>query len=187
MLQRLFIAAVLTNSQTNELQKLQNDIKSLSTKASLIRPENLHLTLRFLGDCDERQTEQIRELLLHEKSRLIETLPAELLLTGISAVGSFSGRDGELVFARLNVSRSIRQLVSVLEQGVQKLGFPAERKKWFPHVTLARRVVWKDREESAYFVIDKNQPLEPIPALHLFRSEFTDRGMKYTSIFDWIL
>ena len=50
MLQRLFIAAVLTNSQTNELQKLQNDIKSLSTKASLTRPENLHLTLAFIGE-----------------------------------------------------------------------------------------------------------------------------------------
>ena len=60
---RLFIAINLNDETKAALIALQNELRAYSKSGSFTLPENLHLTLAFLGECDEKQTEQIKSIM----------------------------------------------------------------------------------------------------------------------------
>lgn len=169
-MERLFIATPLSPDQIHQLMTWQSAIRNQADTCSLTKVENLHLTLRFLGDCDQRKTRQVIEI-LNELGKA--QTPFDATLIGID---HFSRSDGFLVYAKMSVPGA-EQLVEKLERRLQSAGFVPEKKKWLPHVTLARRVHFKpDRKPWS---THPGQG-EEIRSVRLYRSEFTPNGMKYT-------
>ena len=56
---RTFVAIPLPESIITFIRKLQDGIRDYGFKARWVRPENIHLTLKFLGDIDKSDTEKI--------------------------------------------------------------------------------------------------------------------------------
>jgi 2'-5' RNA ligase len=95
-----------------------------------IEPSDYHITLRFIGDIDERLAREIRLAL-----EGIEARPFTIRLKG---VGAFGGNDPHTIYTGVEESGEIRRLQQVLERHCKMLGLPPDGRKYIPHVTLAR-------------------------------------------------
>jgi len=123
---RLFTAIEIPETIRLRLSLLQGGVPG----ARWTPIENLHLTLRFIGEVDERTANDIDETLSDLKA------PAfELTLKGM---GEFGGRDARALWAGVAPNPSLQRLVAKIESALQRMGLEAETRKFTPHVTLAR-------------------------------------------------
>ncbi len=124
---RLFIAIELPEPQRAALAALANGLPG----AKWVGEENLHLTLRFLGELDGAQAADVDEALAD-----LSTPSFELQLSGVSHFGE--GRNLRALWAGVAPSDAIVGLHDKIEQAMIRAGLPPEKRKFKPHVTLAR-------------------------------------------------
>jgi RNA 2',3'-cyclic 3'-phosphodiesterase len=99
--------------------------------ARWIDPENYHITLRFIGDIDERTAGEIFSILGDGRRR-------DPIAVTIDGLDTFGGGRPRAVFARAASTSEINDLQSEQERLVRRIGLPPERRRFTPHVTLAR-------------------------------------------------
>lgn len=98
--------------------------------ARWIDKENYHVTLRFIGDVDMNIADDIADTLDRvNRSRF------NLMIEGL---GSFGTRKPHSIIARIQPSQALTDLQTEHERLMQRLGLPAEQRKYIPHITLAR-------------------------------------------------
>ncbi|MGO1119725.1 RNA 2',3'-cyclic phosphodiesterase [Rhodovibrionaceae bacterium A322] len=124
---RLFVALRLPYSLHDRLSQLCCGLPG----ARWVRPENFHLTLRFLGDLDEHSAADVDAALQGI------SLPAfDLQLEGM---GTFTeGKRLKALWAGVQPNPALNHLQSKVEKAIIRAGLPLERRKFKPHVTLAR-------------------------------------------------
>lgn len=98
--------------------------------ARWIDTENHHITLRFIGNVSDRTADEIIHTLT-----AINRAPFELSITNL---GVFCSRKPHALWAGVNSSPALISLQAEQERLIQSLGLPVERRKYTPHVTLAR-------------------------------------------------
>ena len=124
---RLFIAITLPEDVQDRIAGLANGLPG----ARWVHPDNLHLTLRFLGEIDGGQAADIDTALteLH--------LPGfDLSLAGVSHFGE--GRKLRQLWVGVDPNPQLSRLQSKIESAVVRAGLSPERRKFKAHVTLAR-------------------------------------------------
>ncbi len=124
---RLFVALDLPAEVKSRLSGLSGGIPGLRWVA----PENYHLTLRFIGEVDRVEAEGVDEALAGIRA------PAfDLTLSG---VGTFD-RAGKVQALWVGAERTpgLAHLATKVETALRRVGFPPERRRFAPHVTLAR-------------------------------------------------
>ena len=124
---RLFIAILLPAPVREVLSELHSGLPG----ARWVEPEAQHLTLRFMGEVDAGEAEDIDAALtaIH--------VPAFDL--AISGIGSFqSRRRVRSLWVGLGRSEPLERLQGKAESAVVRAGFEPERRKFKPHITLAR-------------------------------------------------
>ncbi|WP_108396710.1 RNA 2',3'-cyclic phosphodiesterase [Devosia submarina] len=99
--------------------------------ARWIDPENYHITLRFIGDVDRQMADEVADTL----DRLANSLAFTVRLTHL---GAFGGDKPRALYAGVEPNEHLLRLQSAQERVLQRLGLPAEGRKFVPHVTLAR-------------------------------------------------
>lgn len=99
--------------------------------ARWIDADNYHITLRFIGDVDHQTANDIADGL----DRLSNSLRFDVRLTHL---GSFGGDKPRALYAGIEASEALNRLQAAQERVLQRLGLPAEGRKFVPHVTLAR-------------------------------------------------
>lgn len=171
---RLFIAASLAPAQHVKLLQAQKNLSLLAETMSITKPENLHMTLRFIGEVDRNISRRIRQELQQISVEEIDKFTARIL-----KLDRFIRRDGDLVYAELEVSPALQELVDQLERVIRSITKP-ESKPWLAHVTLARRVTFKNRQPKLPII--ESETHQVLDGIHLYRSEFTPQGMRYTPI-----
>lgn len=124
---RLFVAIALPEDIRDRLAALQSGVPG----ARWVAPENLHLTLRFIGEVDGRQASDIDAALT-----AVNTPSFPLTLAGIDSFGA--GNKVRSLWARAEPSEPLKRLQAKVEQALQRAGQAAEGRKFKPHVTLAR-------------------------------------------------
>jgi len=98
--------------------------------ARWIDPENYHLTLRFVGDVDNRTAHAVAEML--------DGIERPVFSITLDGIGVFGGRKPHSVFASVRPCAELTALQAEQERLMQKLGLPADSRKFAPHVTVAR-------------------------------------------------
>jgi len=99
--------------------------------ARWIDPENYHLTLRFIGDIDERMADDVCSILGDTRERPPLTI-------AIDGLDTFGGGKPRAVFARTSGNDELNELQAEQERLLRQIGLPPETRKFTPHVTLAR-------------------------------------------------
>lgn len=122
---RLFAAIEIPESVRVRLSLLQGGVPGAKWSA----PENLHLTLRFIGDVDEVTARDIDDVLSDLRSPSFD-----LTLRG---VGEFGGNEPHALWAGVAPCPGLMHLAAKIERALQRIGRPAETRKYTPHVTLA--------------------------------------------------
>ncbi len=124
---RLFVAIDLPESIKSQLEWICVGVPG----AKWVDAEQLHLTLRFIGEVDGTLFEDIASVLAD-----ISAKPFELTLQG---VGHFPPRGNpRILWVGLKPSTNLTQLHHRIERELVKLGLPAEGRKFSAHITLAR-------------------------------------------------
>ncbi len=132
---RAFIALELSPQLRESLSSLMKDLKGpRGIKGKWVPPENIHLTLRFLGEIREEQVEAIGKL-IEDVAR--DSKPFSLSLEGLGAFPS-SFRPRVLWVGVKKGLELLEKMYNQLEEGLFKLGFPPNDKAFKPHLTLAR-------------------------------------------------
>ena len=121
--------------------------------ARWIDPENYHLTLRFIGDVDDRVAHEVASLL----GRVRRT-PFQLRFDSLS---SFGGRRPRAVIAALAQTPALMELQAEHERLMQRIGLDPEGRKYTPHVTLARLRDASSRDVADY--LSTRALIAPLP------------------------
>jgi RNA 2',3'-cyclic 3'-phosphodiesterase len=123
---RLFVALALPDVVAEGLALIQSGVPGARWQTR----DQLHLTLRFIGDVDGRDASAVDDAL-----SLIEAPGFALQLAG---VGEFGGRAPHALWAGVRDKEPVAFLQRKIETALQRAGLPAEQRKFMPHVTLAR-------------------------------------------------
>lgn len=175
---RLFIAMELSPEIQNQLSQIQKQLKSSGADVKWVKPENIHLTLKFLGETKTSLVENI-EKNLQETAEHFEKFEFQL-----NELGAFPRIQSPRViwvnaFEPMGI---IAKIVSILEEKLEKLGFAKECREFTPHITIGRV-----RSSDARFnLVEKlkqekiNQPqIQKVNKLTLFKSTLTPSGPIY--------
>jgi 2'-5' RNA ligase len=123
--------------------------------ARWIDRENFHITLRFIGDIDRDVADDIADTLGG-----VSRPGFDVTIDGIMA---FGGRKPHAIVARVQPSRDLIELQAEHERRLQRIGLPAEQRKFIPHVTLARLRGATGRDVAEYLSLRGGFSAEPFP------------------------
>lgn len=132
---RLFVAVDLPEDVRADLGRLQEDFRSRDlSDLRWVRPEGIHLTLKFLGETPAKRVTDIQSALAAATEGHI---PFRLSLGAPGAFGNKRGPRVLWIDVTGDVER-LRELQRSVEQAMTGLGFPPEERDFSPHLTLAR-------------------------------------------------
>lgn len=123
---RLFVALDLPETVQERLLALEGGVPG----ARWSSVGQLHLTLRFIGEVDED--------IAHDVDDTLSTIHAPSFSLELSGVGEFGARNPRALWAGVKSSDALLHLQRKVETALQRIGLPAEQRKYSPHVTLAR-------------------------------------------------
>ena len=136
---RLFIAINFNNETRSRLLALRDELRGKSERGNFSAPENLHLTLAFLGECDGKQTSAVKSVL-----SAVSFKPLDIT---IDCIGRFKRdqRDvrhgGDIWWAGVRDNKALSDLQKALTSGLCANGFILDNRKYSPHITLGREVI----------------------------------------------
>jgi RNA 2',3'-cyclic 3'-phosphodiesterase len=133
---RTFIAIELDEELKDNLARLQNRLRAEMSPRSVrwVRPEGIHLTLKFLGDTTAEQVEEVKEALARA------AVGSGPITFSVGGVGCFPNtRRPRVVWVGLHEpAGALARLRDAVEGQVAPLGFPTEKRPFSPHLTLGR-------------------------------------------------
>ncbi|TWJ16581.1 RNA 2',3'-cyclic phosphodiesterase [Geobacter argillaceus] len=171
---RLFVAIDLPDEVKRELAKLRREeIQG----ARWVPVEQLHLTLRFIGEVDDATFEAIRQAL--------GAVRGGQFPLAVQLVGHFPPRKSpHVLWVGADAGESLADLQGQVEDAVQTAGLAPEHRPFSPHITIARL-----RETPPHVVAELEKrhqafacaPFE-VPSFHLYESTLTGKGAIHTVV-----
>jgi len=128
---RLFIAINFNNDTRSHLIALRDELRRKSQRGSFSSPENLHLTLAFIGEVNPKKVDTIKTIM--------DTLTFAPFAATINRLGTFSR--GMLWWAGLCEDKQLMDLQHEVEHKLALCGFEMDGRKYSPHITLGREIV----------------------------------------------
>jgi len=165
---RLFVGLDLPPALAERLAGLAAGLPG----ARRIEPENLHLTLRFIGECDEATAADLDLALTR-----IEAAPFPLTLTELGLFGD--RRRAHTLWRGLAPSPALHQLAHRIETAVVRLGLPAEPRRFTPHITLARLSSTSPNRLQCALALPLPPETLTVESFTLFQSHLSPRGAQY--------
>ena len=176
---RLFIAIEIPQSIRTTFASLLKEFRAIAPQVKWVRAENLHVTLKFLGETEPAKLGPLQNVL----SAVRSTEPVNL---EFRALGFFPHEKRPRVFwAGMEASVNLKPLAADIDQAVHRLGFPLEERPFTPHLTLARfqppgippKLLQAIKEKSA-----QTFGCLLTREIHLIESKLKPTGAEYTTV-----
>jgi len=181
---RAFIAIKLSVEIKKELEEIASILKSQdSTPAKWVNPESIHLTLKFLGDVT---SERVTEILDAIKSGVVGIPSFQIQLAGLGVFPNPART--QVVWAGITGNmHQLERLQSNIEVEMEKQGFPREKRKFSPHLTLARvrnHATQDERKRLGTLVTGTpfTGDIVTVDSVNLMKSHLTRQGALYTRL-----
>jgi 2'-5' RNA ligase len=185
---RTFVAVELDEELKGNLAHLQSRLRERVAPRSVrwVRPEGIHLTLKFLGDTPLAQIEKVKAALAQAAR---EVQPFAFTVEGL---GCFPNpRRPRVVWVGLHEpSGALHRLREAVEAYVAPLGFPTERRAFHPHLTLGRvqrRASKSEVREIGEVVTGSNIGLVDemaVAVVSYIKSDLKPSGAVYTTLLE---
>lgn len=156
------------------------ELRAASKSLKVVRTDQVHLTLRFLGDTEEGL---VPEIVTAIREAVDEVRPFEIRIVGTGAFPNL-GRIN-VVWVGIEGANPLARVADDLEASLEPLGFPRERRAWKPHVTLARTKGRHDLDRvRAVLEAHANEVFgkATVDAVHLKKSVLTPQGAEYSVV-----
>ncbi len=180
---RVFIAVDINPEIRQELIRIHSELKSrIKGDLSWIEPENIHLTLRFLGQVTDEQLEEIKKI-VEAISKKVKKFYMDL-----GAIGAFPDiLNPRIIWVGIKFGfDQLNELNAELEDRLETINFAVGEKYFHPHLTIARVKSLEGKNtiaEIAKEIIPKQLPTI-VDKLVIIQSELTPKGAKYTHLFE---
>jgi len=181
---RLFVALEISAAVRDNLAALINDLRaadasSSQSKARWVRPENLHVTLKFIGNVDAGKLGPIRDA-------LAEVCSGSAVELHFRRLGFFPNeKRPRVLWAGIEASPNLAPLAAAIDARLEKLGIPRETREFSPHLTLARfdppgisetlRAAAQENRAREFGAVRAGE-------FHLFESKTRPTGAEYTRL-----
>ncbi len=180
---RTFIALRLDDAVRSTLRDVAQALQTRLAESKLrwVPPENLHLTLCFLGDVESARIEELAEKV---RQRVASLAPFTCELEDLMLFPS--PRRPRVIAVGLGAEHELAQLADAVAQGVRDTGFATEERSFRPHITLARLA--RPAQRRGALPADALQGIELphieqwVRAVELFRSRLLPTGAVYSSL-----
>ena len=176
-MKRLFIAVDLSGNQ--EVNKIYSEIKRrlINNKIRWVKPQNMHLTLKFLGSTPSDKVDSIIEITKQTVGKFKKT---ELLISQIGLFGS--SYKPRVIWLGFEENKVLSELGEALKNDFIPLGFPYDRQNFVPHLTFGRINKIESKQYFQSVLNDyKELNLNPIKikSIFLYESILRKEGPEY--------
>lgn len=172
---RCFVAVDLPADMREEIGRLQSSIATEGLR--LVRPELVHITIKFLGDVPETGIGRVKEALA--------AVRASPFTARVAGMGAFPSRSVRVVWLGLEGDFTI--LSDKVQAALKPLGYPPEERGFVPHVTLGR--VGRPNEKTSKDLLTKISSLSlvdlgrfEVQGFYLKKSTLTPGGPIYEDL-----
>jgi 2'-5' RNA ligase len=179
---RAFIALDLPRGVHRALAGLQEEWQRAAAPVSWIKPESIHLTLKFLGNI---ANEQVPEIQAHLQKLAISAVPFRLQPLGCGAFPSIK----QMRVVWVGLQGAIEELLKLqksVEDALVPLGFESEDRPYRAHLTLGR-VKGRRHLQLLQEAVVRRQDFQAeafdVTEVVLYRSELRPEGARYTALF----
>ena len=181
---RLFVALEIPAAVQDNLAAQIKELRDFSTKVAdkrprWVRPENLHVTLKFIGEVSPTKLDGIRSAL----SAMRSDAPIDLNFHGL---GFFPNEQyPRVLWSGINASANLTSLAGDIDGTLESQGIARERRAFTPHLTLAR-IEPPGLHEKLHANIQQNRAREfgsfQTREFHLIESKLKPSGAEYTTL-----
>ena len=179
---RLFVAIAIPDEIRAAYGSLLEEFRAIAPRARWERAENLHVTLKFLGETPPAKLEALQNALagIHSPE------PVRLEFRGL---GFFPNEKRPRVFwAGMESTPDLSALAADIDQAAHRLAFPLERRPFAPHLTLAR--FDPPAITSSLLAAIRTKTATRFGAFtaaefHLIESKLKSTGAEYTTVQTW--
>jgi 2'-5' RNA ligase len=188
---RVFVGLDIDEAIRERIHRLMDEFRPLAPSGRWVRPESLHVTLKFIGEQPEKAVEKIKAGLAGVKGSPVEI--------AFRDYGFFPNEKSARVFwIGIGADARLARLAAEVDDVSAKLGIPREDRPFSPHLTLARgsrgsgapgqrRGDTPNRQfESLQARLAAGSPIDfgTMTAVEfvLYQSQLTDGGSRYTKI-----
>ena len=175
---RCFIAIELSQETTDVLRRIQDELKQSIHGVKWVKPDNIHLTLKFIGDVEKETLEQIKDIMTQAAS---QTEPFKIKL---SSAGAFPTPERPRVIW-IGIEEGKKESADItgsIEEKLIPLGIEKEDRAFHPHLTLARVKFLKDKSSVKNALTSLKVPQIEMTAekITLFQSTLSREGAIYS-------
>ena len=177
---RLFVAADIPEEIKTGYAQAQEVIRKSRARLSLVEADDMHITLKFIGE--------IPGSLLPGITAALKTVTGRPIFLDLGAITLNSPRSPRVIWGDLHDTGGCRDLAGSIEAALVPLGIQTEKRRFTPHITIARikqfhPSVFEEVAEisnacSGSFIVDR---------FVLKKSELTQTGPVYTDILEVLL
>ena len=188
---RIFIALDIDDAVRQRLQRFLEGVREFAPEARWVRPESLHITLKFIGEKPAETVEQVQGALAEVRCPRVEVT--------LRCYGFFPTAKAARVFwVGIEAGPQLEALAKSVEEATAKLGIPREDHAFSPHLTLARRgggsgaPRWHKGDAPNRSFQHLQEKLAALPPLEfgtmtareffLYKSQLMRGGARYTKI-----
>lgn len=178
---RTFIALDLPPNVCESLEKFVRELKKADAPVAWVKPDRIHLTLKFLGDVPEERIADIRAAM---EEIAASTRPLTLRASGCGAFPTM--KEMRVVWVGLTGAReALAGLARRTEEAMVRLGFKREGRPFKPHLTLGR-VKGRQHLRALQEILLANQGFTAedfdVAEVVLYKSDLRPEGARYTPL-----
>jgi 2'-5' RNA ligase len=151
---RTFVAVEVPQGIAEKLERLQRELAPEAIGVRWIAPQQLHITLAFLGDVAHRDLSQVCEAV---GQAVLSYTPFDLTLQGLGAFPTPKKPRNLWVGATGPGAEAMIALQRAVAQAIHRVGYPPDDKRFHPHVTLGRIKPFRSPPLNAEPLIQRHQ------------------------------
>lgn len=162
-----------------ELRKAIGELKDLGKALKPVSPDNVHVTLKFLGEIYEGAVPELEAIM---QKAVMGVQPFNVRLVDVGVFPNLRGP--RVVWVGMEGAEPLVKMASSMEDGCEPLGFPKERRPFSPHLTLAR-VREGFKPDLVDFIKDsegRDFGVFPVKCIKLKKSVLTPAGPIYSDV-----
>lgn len=188
---RLFVALDIDDAIRERIALFVEGVRNFAPDARWVKPESLHVTLKFIGEQPDSAVEPIKAALANAQGNAVKIQ--------FRGYGFFpTAKSARVFWVSMNAGPQLAALAAAIDEEMPSLGIAKEDREFSPHLTLARAGGRsgspgrrKDDRPNRVFQILQDK-LERLPApefgsmtareFYLYRSQLSPRGSRYTKL-----
>ncbi len=167
-------------NQDNNIDSFINEIKKSGAIIKLVESKNIHITLKFLGDINEKNIDKIEDIL---KNATVNIKPFKINLEG---VGVFPNENYiKIIWIGIKKTENLDEIFNKINHELNSLLSINKLQKFIPHITIGRVKSSKNKEKILEIIEeykDKKFSENLVDSIKLKKSELTPKGPIYSDV-----